>query len=146
METRHPVNGAVLASVVVPARNEEASLDACLRSLIAQSGVDFEIVVVDDDSSDRTRQIALSFPGVRVIDAPPLPQGWVGKNNALVAGAEAARGEWLLFTDADTVHLPGSLARAIAEARHRGAALRCCFFGFGQPGFCWPLPGGAGLG
>jgi len=112
-----------LASVVVPARNEEASLDACLRSLIAQSGVDFEIVVVDDDSSDRTRQIALSFPGVRVIDAPPLPQGWVGKNNALVAGAEAARGEWLLFTDADTVHLPGSLARAIAEARHRGAAL-----------------------
>ena len=110
-------------SVIVPARNEEASLRDCLESLVAQTGVDFELIVVDDHSTDRTREIASSFPTVRVIDAGPLPEGWTGKNNAVATGARAARGEWLLFTDADTVHLPGSLARALAEARENGAEL-----------------------
>jgi glycosyltransferase involved in cell wall biosynthesis len=110
-------------SVIVPARNEEACLGECLQSLVAQSGVTFEIIVVDDHSTDRTREIATSFPGVHVIDAGRLPAGWTGKNNAVSAGARAARGEWFLFTDADTVHLPGSLARALAEARGKGADL-----------------------
>lgn len=110
-------------SVIVPARNEEACLGACLRSLVAQDGVRFEVIVVDDGSTDRTRQIAQSFPGVRVLDAGPLPPGWSGKTNAMTAGAAAARGTWLLFTDADTVHRPGSLARAVAEAQQQGAAL-----------------------
>src|ERR1700739_2561840 len=103
-------------SVIVPARNEEASLGTCLESLVSQSGVDFETIVVNDHSTDRTREIATSFPGVRIIEAGPLPQGWTGKNNAVACGARQARGEWLLFTDADTVHLPGSLARSLAEA------------------------------
>jgi glycosyltransferase involved in cell wall biosynthesis len=107
-------------SVIVPARNEEACLGACLESLIAEDGVGFEIIVVDDGSSDRTRAIAESFPGVQVIEPGPLPSGWSGKNNAVTAGAKRARGEWLLFTDADTVHRPGSLARALAEAREHG--------------------------
>jgi glycosyltransferase involved in cell wall biosynthesis len=110
-------------SVIVPARNEEACLPACLDSLTGQSGIQFEIIVVDDGSSDRTHAIASSYAGVRVIDAPPLPSGWTGKNNAVTAGAREARGEWLLFTDADTVHLPGSLRRSVAEAQQRGAAL-----------------------
>src|SRR6266436_8101901 len=108
-------------SVIVPARNEETCLGACLESLVAQTGVPFEIIVVDDHSTDRTREIAQSFPGVRVIEAGPLPQGWTGKNNAVACGAREAWGEWLLFTDADTVHLPGSLARALAEAKEHGA-------------------------
>jgi len=110
-------------SVIVPARNEEACLGACLQSLIAQTGVSFEIITVDDASTDRTRQIASSFTGVRVIDAGPLPEGWAGKNNAMAAGARQAQGEWLLFTDADTLHLPGSLARSLAEALGHDAAL-----------------------
>ena len=57
------------------------------------------------------------------MDAGPLPAGWSGKNNALTAGVRQAKGEWLLFTDADTVHRPGSLARALAEAQAQGAAL-----------------------
>ncbi|MGB8010916.1 MAG: glycosyltransferase family 2 protein [Terriglobales bacterium] len=114
-------------SVVVPARNEEASLGACLESLTAQSGVRFEIIVVDDGSTDRTREIAQSFAGVRVISPEPLPvttgKKWTGKNNAVIAGAKAARAKWLLFTDADTVHLPGSLARALQEAKEERADL-----------------------
>jgi glycosyltransferase involved in cell wall biosynthesis len=109
--------------VIVPARNEEASLGACLESLVGQSGVSLEIIVVDDGSTDRTREIAQSFAGVRVVEPGALPPGWSGKNNALVAGARQARGQWLLFTDADTVHRPGSLAHALAEAQQRGAAL-----------------------
>lgn len=112
-----------IVSVIVPARNEEACLGSCLQSLTTQEGVNSEIIVVDDGSTDHTRAIAQSFPMVRVIDPDPLPPGWVGKNNALVAGAREAKGEWLLFTDADTVHLAGSLSRALNEARQRGAAL-----------------------
>ena len=110
-------------SVIVPARNEEACLGACLESLVAQTGVTFEIIVVDDHSTDRTREIATSFPQVRVIEAGPLPDGWTGKNNAVTTGARHATGQWLLFTDADTVHLPGSLARSLDEAQQKGAAL-----------------------
>jgi len=110
-------------SIIIPARNEEVCLGDCLTSLVAQTGVVFEIIVVDDDSTDRTRTIAESFGGVRVISPGPLPSGWTGKNHAVVAGSKEARGEWLLFTDADTVHLPGSLARALAETKENRAEL-----------------------
>jgi glycosyltransferase involved in cell wall biosynthesis len=110
-------------SIIVPARNEEASLGDCLESLTAQTGVAFEILVVDDGSADHTCEIAQSFAKVRVLSAEPLPDGWTGKNNAVVAGAKAAHAPWLLFTDADTVHLPGSLARALAEVKREGADL-----------------------
>jgi glycosyltransferase involved in cell wall biosynthesis len=112
-----------VVSIIVPARNEEASLWACLQSLVSQSGVPFEVLVVDDGSTDRTRAIAESFPEVRVIEPAPLLPGWTGKNNAVAAGAQAAKAKWLLFTDADTIHKPGSLARAIAEAEHHHADL-----------------------
>src|ERR1700691_2844637 len=108
---------AVEVSIIVPARNEEANLGACLESLTAQTGVAFEIIVVDDESSDRTCEIARSFAGVRVVSAAPRPDRWTGKNNAVVTGASLARAPWLLFTDADTIHLPGALARALNEAK-----------------------------
>ncbi|MGA8622116.1 MAG: glycosyltransferase [Candidatus Sulfotelmatobacter sp.] len=129
MPATDTASAQLTVSVIVPARNEEASLETCLQSLLSQkasqSAVPFEIIVVDDHSTDRTREIATSFSskGVRVIDAGQLPAGWTGKNNALVAGARVARGQWLLFTDADTVHLPGSLARSLEEAKRHGATL-----------------------
>jgi glycosyltransferase involved in cell wall biosynthesis len=202
-----------VVSVIVPARNEEACLASCLESLVAQRGIDFEVIVVDDNSTDRTAEIARSFEvratrldshgptgkgttfsraeptpkethgtaesralpnfealpkpeaahaesasnstthagadarvrhtpdeGVRgyvdrveadvhvrlsvtLIPAGPLPDGWTGKNNAMSAGAKIAKGKWLLFTDADTVHKAGSLARTIAEAEQQAPAL-----------------------
>ncbi|MGZ4787229.1 MAG: glycosyltransferase [Terriglobales bacterium] len=105
-----------MVSVIVPARNEEACLADCLRSLQEQTGIDYEIIVVNDNSTDRTAKIARSFGGVKVIDAPPLPPGWVGKNHAVHIGAQAARGRWLLLTDADTIHRHHSLRHAIREA------------------------------
>lgn len=152
-----------IVSVIVPARNEEACLGRCLESLVSQEGIPFEIIVVDDASTDRTGEIARSFAGseaasrldrkaqasparamtsgdnkgtpqicahrreqyptVTVISAPPLPKNWTGKNNAMSAGAKMAKGKWLLFTDADTFHKPGSLAGALAEGEREGATL-----------------------
>ena len=122
IEQQEPAGGLVL-TVIVPARDEEANLAACLRSLVAQDepgwvlGEHWEVLVVDDGSIDRTAEIAHGFAGVRVLPArSPLAQGWTGKANACETGAEAARGQWFLFTDADTVHSAGSASRAVVEA------------------------------
>ena len=117
-------------TVIVPARNEEDCLGACLESLVLQSdevfklGRDWELLVVDDHSTDRTVEIARSIPGVTVTPANKLEKGWTGKANAIWTAARRARGRWMLFTDADTVHEPGNLRRAIHEAaRHKAGML-----------------------
>ncbi len=110
-------------TVIVPARNEEDSIGACLQSLTSQSedvfelGRDWELIVVDDHSTDKTAEIARGFAGVTVMEADKLESGWTGKANAIWTAAKHARGRWLLFTDADTIHEPGDLHRAIHEAQ-----------------------------
>jgi len=117
-------------TVIVPARNEEGCLSLCLQSLVCQSevgfelGKDWELIVVDDHSNDRTGQIARSFAGVTVMKAAKLEPGWTGKNSALWTAARRARGRWLLFTDADTIHESGNLRRALHEAeKHKAGVL-----------------------
>ena len=116
-------------TVIVPARNEEDCLGACLESLVRQSeevfelGRDWELIVVDDDSTDRTAEIARGFAGVTVLKAARLEKGWTGKANAIWTAARRARGKWLLFTDADTVHEPGDLLRALHEAARHNAGM-----------------------
>lgn len=113
----------VTVQVIIPARNEEDCLGRCLDSLVGQQGISCQITVVDDGSTDSTRAIAGSFPGVRVISAGEPGNGMSGKCNALIRGVEGASAEWLLFTDADTFHYPGSLAAAVQEAEERGVDL-----------------------
>jgi len=117
-------------TVIVPARDEEDCLGGCLESLVAQSdglfelGKDWEIIVVDDHSTDRTGEIARGFAGVTVLEAGKLEKGWTGKANAVWTAAKRARGRWLLFTDADTIHEPGNLHRAMHEAvKHKAGML-----------------------
>lgn len=116
METGH---AEVTVDVIIPARNEEDCLGRCLQSLVAQQGISFRITVVDDGSTDRTRAIAESVPGVRVISALEPQPGVIGKCNALITGASGSKAQWLLFTDADTIHYPGSIAKSVREAEER---------------------------
>src|ERR1700686_1826627 len=102
---QQPVN----VQIIVPARNEQDCLRPCLESLAGQQGIAFQITVVDDGSTDGTRAIAESFSGVRVMAAGEPPAGVMGKCNALMTGANGATAKWLLFTDAETHHYPGSL-------------------------------------
>ena len=115
-----------MISAIIPARNEEAAIARAVKSVAAQSEV-AEVIVVDDQSTDGTAAIlndlAARIPKLKVLAAGELPRGWVGKNHAAAVGAAAAAGDWLLFTDADTFHLPGSAKRALCDAAAHDAAL-----------------------
>lgn len=114
-------------SVLVPARNEERSLDACLASLSAQTYPAYEVLVVDDRSDDGTWSIIERWqsrsPRVLGLRGIPLPAGWVGKCFACHQLSLHARGTLLLFTDADTVHAPETLTAAVAALERSGADL-----------------------
>ncbi len=116
----------VLASVLVPARNEELNIERCLRSLLRQDYHAFEILVLDDGSTDSTPSIlyrlSAEFPGrLRLLQGKPLPDGWHGKAWACFQLSEAASGERLLFTDADTMHEPDALRRALGALAASGS-------------------------
>src|SRR5579862_5580706 len=123
---RLPMNPNDAISAILPVRNEEAAVERAVASLAAQPEIR-EILVVNDQSTDGTArvlyQLAATEPKLRLLDAGPLPPGWVGKNHAAWQGAQKASEPWLLFTDADAVHLPGSAARALADAAATGAAM-----------------------
>lgn len=103
-------------SIIVPARNEASNLHRLLPSLcrLTYPGY-FEVIVVDDNSTDATADVARQH-GMQVVTPGPLPAGWLGKPHASHFGASVARGDWLLFTDADTCHAPDSLTRTIQHA------------------------------
>lgn len=120
--TPGPRTGHGRVTIVVPARNEAGRLPALLRSLAGLSYRDTEVIVVDDGSEDATRELARESH-VRVVHVPQPPPGWTGKNYACQVGADAGSGEWLLFTDADTIHGPDSLDLALGLAANRNAGL-----------------------
>jgi chlorobactene glucosyltransferase len=116
-----------IVSVLVPARNEAQSIERCVRSLLAQRYPSFEVLVLNDRSTDQTGDIlsglAAGDARLRVLEGRPLPGGWVGKCWALHQAAAQARGEWLLCVDADTTHHPAALASALTFAEQHGADL-----------------------
>ncbi|MCG6957701.1 MAG: glycosyltransferase family 2 protein [Gemmatimonadetes bacterium] len=121
-----PPTDTPLVSVIVPARDEAANIYTCLGSLTTSRYPAFEVVVIDDGSLDGTGEIARrTAPGnarhVRVVDGSAIPRRWLGKPWACAQGARLAEGELLLFTDADTIHGPDLLGRAVA-CLHRDRA------------------------
>jgi len=115
-------------SVVVAAKDEEAGIEACIRSIAAQDHGAFELIVADDRSSDRTPELltklAAELPVLKPLRIDVLPEGWGGQNHALTRGVEASGGEWICFTDADCVwRSPRMLSIAAREAAASGADL-----------------------
>ncbi len=118
-----------LVSVIIPARDEARNIERCLRSVLASEYPRLEVLVIDDHSADGTGEIARRVGAadpkqrVRVLDAPPLPEGWFGKQWACHTGVASARGQLLCFTDADTAHGPELLTRSVNAMHLRGADL-----------------------
>ena len=119
-----PVSAGPLVSVVVPARDEERGIRIALTSLAAQEYGPLEVIVVDDESSDATASEAraAATDRVRLLAGRPVPPGWVGKSWACHQGFQLARGEWLLFTDADVRHAPDTIGRVLALAERQRVA------------------------
>ncbi len=107
-------------SALIPARNEAENISRAVRSVAAQPEV-IEVIVVDDDSDDCTpailEELRTQIPHLRVLKVGDPPKGWLGKSHALAVACREASGNWLLFTDADTVHQPGSLGDLLERAR-----------------------------
>jgi chlorobactene glucosyltransferase len=116
-----------MISVLVPARNEESTINSCIESLLRQKYPDFEVIVLDDQSTDKTGAILARLQAdnekLQVVQGRPLPTGWIGKCYACHQLSEHARGDWMLFTDADTVHDPNALRDALELAVSRNADL-----------------------
>jgi chlorobactene glucosyltransferase len=126
-----PPSGGPLVSVLVPARNEIRNVEDCIRSLLLQDYPHYELIVLDDASTDGTGELVARLiaqvrnPRVtaRMLRGEPLPDGWVGKNWACHQLAAAAAGEYLLFTDADTIHAPGFVSAAMDYSKRHRASL-----------------------
>ncbi|MBN2561485.1 MAG: glycosyltransferase [Phycisphaerae bacterium] len=115
-----------LVSILVAAKEEESNIGGCLKSLIAQDYPDFEVIAIDDRSTDRTGEIidalAAGDDRLTALHIRELQPGWFGKNNAMREGIERARGEWFCFTDADCVFVSRrALAVAMRYATEKGA-------------------------
>jgi chlorobactene glucosyltransferase len=120
-----PKPASPLISVIIPARNEERNIERCIRALFAQTYPKYEIIVVDDRSSDETPKILSKLKNqdarMHIIHGAELPTGWAGKPHALVQGAAVSRGEWLCFIDADTFAEPSLLWSTYNMAMEQGA-------------------------
>lgn len=120
-------NQAPLVSVLVPARNEAHNIERCVRSLLAQTYPNIEILVLNDNSEDGTGEILAALAGedarLKVLSGSQLPQGWLGKCWACHQLSRRAEGQFLCFTDADTIHEPKSLERAVLALQKDGADL-----------------------
>jgi len=122
-----------LVSILIPARNEERHIERCLNSLRNQVYKNYEILVLDDNSTDHTldilNRIADADSRVRVFNGKPLPDDWYGKPFALHQLTQEARGEILIFTDADTIHTPTSIAWAVTNLQKLNADLISGYIG-----------------
>lgn len=122
-----PPEPAPRVSVIIPARNEEEGIGDCLRAVLAQDYPNFEVILINDKSTDRTgeivREIEDGDPRLSCIQGKELPPGWMGKNHALFQGVREAKGEFLLFVDADSRLEPECLTQTMSRALEEGSDL-----------------------
>ncbi len=126
-------NGALpKVSVIVPACNEEQQIEQTVTSLLTQEYTNYEIIIVNDRSTDATgtllKKLSLQNPQLQIVHIESLPEGWLGKNNALQHGADIASGDVLLFTDGDIMQEETTLARAVAVIERRQLDHLCLIF------------------
>ena len=115
-----------LVSILVPMRNEEKNAEKCIKSLLSLEYSKYEIIVLNDDSEDNTGEILKKFSNnnkIKIIENHSLPEGWIGKNYACKILSDHASGNYLLFTDADTVHHPQSLKKIVEYSKLTNADL-----------------------
>lgn len=126
-----------LVSVIIPARDEERSIERTVRAMLAQTYPALELIVVNDRSTDRTGEILAAFhdPRLVVVEGQEPPPGWLGKPHALHLGARRAGGELLLFVDADLVYAPDAVAAAVAQLEESGASMLSLLPHFEMHGF-----------
>jgi hypothetical protein len=127
--TPEPADGRPAMSVLIPARNEERNIADAVAAILASQGVELDLVVLDDASTDRTAAIlvAIADPRLRVAGAPPLPAGWSGKQHACAALAGLARHELMVFVDADVRLAPDALVRMAGFMQRNPAGLASGF-------------------
>lgn len=127
------INDSVLPfiSVLVPARNEEHNIKPVLESLLTQDYPNYEVIVLNDHSEDKTSVIISGlnekYPALKTLEGRPLPEGWTGKCYACTQLFENSKGSYIIFTDADTVHKPGSLRKSAEIALNRNADMLTLF-------------------
>ncbi|MGV8106489.1 MAG: glycosyltransferase [Nitrososphaerota archaeon] len=121
---RYRIKSKPKVSIIVPARNEERIISKCLQSLLSQDYDNYEVIAIDDSSTDKTlsiiSELAKKNPRLILVKSPPRPDDWVGKNWACFQGYQKSSGEILLFTDADTVHRSDALSSAVNTMEHDG--------------------------
>jgi chlorobactene glucosyltransferase len=121
---RYRIKSKPKVSIIVPARNEERIISKCLQSLLSQDYDNYEVIAIDDSSTDKTLSIISELskknPRLILVKSPPRPDDWVGKNWACFQGYQKSSGEILLFTDADTVHRSDALSSAVNTMLHDG--------------------------
>ena len=135
----HILKSPPLVSVLIPARNEEKNIKRILVSMAKQDYPNLEILVLDDNSTDATSQIVQDFAQkdsrIKLIKGAPLPKGWKGKCFACHQLSKIARGEYFVFTDADTLHFPNSISGSLAALVRNNLDVTssiskadCCYF------------------
>jgi len=125
VEPVDPPSNAPLISVCIPARDEERNIRACVEAVLNQTYPNFEVVAIDDRSTDSTLEILHSIQNdkLKIVSGSDLPLGWAGKPHALYQAAKSARGDWLCFIDADTFLAPEALSSCYAKAVKTNADL-----------------------
>lgn len=126
-----PDNDLPFVSVLIPARNEEHNISQIVNSLLEQDYPSYEVIVLNDNSDDKTGELLLdiqsSHPELKILSGKPLQKGWTGKCFACKQLYDASTGEYILFTDADTLHNSNSLRDSITIALHRNADMVTLF-------------------